>query len=630
LAKSIPKVKKPVYKPYEINVSDEDKKLFEKWISDRLEDALNAKSPLNLKIQTWRDLYAGKEYDRTPSFENGSNIRIPVVRILADQILLRLVQSHFGVEPYVRIKPQPDVGELDGARSLERQLWHVHKAQNKLLAGFLVIKDSVITGTGVCKTVWDMDYKLVRDKGKKKYVLKYNYPKTVHIPTEDFVIYPAKSTTVDDAQFVGHKFERRWDELQRGVATGLYNEDWMEDLRSKASGSRTATDSQDARVGVKDSGVDWKDKTYELYELIVGYDYDDDGLDEDYLVTFERSTGKIIRWIEYPASYGERWYHTYTPIPVSNSVYGESMVGLTEAFDEEISTLHNQRIDNTTLVNMPMLKVRKGSPAAKDDEKAKPGKKWLVNEPDDLTPLTLVPPLQDGFRNDEDQLLYYSKILTGVSELNMGGTVRGDKTAYEIEASLAEGSIRIRLQVTLGVEWLTRMAWQELGLLKQFLPDGVYERVTGGPNILADLAWEDMWEHYDVEPTGNTTTSNRELERQKFVFLREALKNDPLLFDADPSGVMVPKGGWYELNNRFLVAHSIDDPESIIGPKPEEAPREPMEEARPDIPPEMMGGGGAPGGMPGAAQMSGDPGEVDGLLAEVMAEAEGGVTPGAI
>lgn len=568
----LPKVTSPLYESYHIDLSDSEKTDLEAWIGERLEDAITSKTDLDEQIEIWRNTYSAGDIDREPAFEGGSNTRIPVARMMVDALLFRLFQSHFGVEPYIRVNPISGTHLVDTAKALETALDYVNKMSKFADAGYLTIKDSLITGTGICKTVWEQDWKLVSDGGSAKYVLRYNLPRTIHIPTEDFIIYPSNNVDIDDADIVGHKFFKRWDGLQRGVSLGLYNKDWVEELEGKSGASTSLSTDTNAVLNTKDTGIDWKDEPFELYELIVSYDFDDDGLNEDYLVTFDRVNKKIIRFMSYPIGFGERWYHSYVPSPVSNSFYGESMIGLLDAIDEEITTLHNQRIDNTTLVNMPMYKCVVGSPAFKDKEKAYPGKIWPVTESDELTPLIQVPPLRDNYLQDEQRLFEYAKFLSGQSEINLGGLADSTgRTAYEIEAALAEGSVRIRLQVGLGVEWLRRIAWQQIGLLKQFMPDETFERITQFPDFLNDTPWEDLWNNFDLMPYGNTTTSNRELERQKAVFLREAMKNDPLLFSVDPAtGQTIPKPGWYEIDKLFLLAHDVDQFQKVIGEAPEQ------------------------------------------------------------
>jgi len=601
---------KSKYKPVTPSITETQRDDMTKWLLQRLDEVIDANVERNKNFTTWRESYAVTPYNRDPIIEGGSNVRIPITRILTDAIIMRLVQSHFGVNPYVRIKPQ-ESEDIEVAKAIENFLWYHHQMSGELNAGYLVIKDAVITGTGICKTVWDIDYKKIGGK----WVHRYNAPRMVHIPTEDFIIYPAKNTSIDRAQFVGNRFWRRWDELKKAAEVGLYNDDWLEELREQTSGSENVVDSEDNRVGVKEVGIDWKDIDYELFELIVAYDLDDDGLDEDYLVTIDYTTRTIIRLQEYPAQFGERWYHAYIPIPVSNSFYGESMVKLVADIDEEITTRHNQRLDNRTLVNIPMFTVVEGSPALNDDISVYPGKMWKVQEHDDIRPLVQIPPLRDTLE-DENQLMYYAQNVIGVSELNLGQVPRGTQTAYEIEASLAEGSIRIRLQVSLGVEWLKRVAWHEIGLLKQFLPNDQFERVTEHPNYLEDMEWEDLWNKYDIEPVGNTTTSNAELERQKLIFVREAMKNDPLMFDLDPmTGQMVPKKGWYELNKLFLIAHGVDAYQLIIGDPPEKGGAQAVTQ----------------GQLPTMNQVSGEQPDIESLMQAAGANPDAmPVTPGAV
>lgn len=615
----VPTSKDPVYKPYAIDLSEEEKATIEKWISDRLEQAIEGLSDRDTNIKEYRNVYAGNTYDREPAFEGGANVRIPIVGILTDAIHVRLTQSHFGVDPYVRIEPYDSVVNADLSRALENGLQQIFDKSGLLDVGFQVVLDALICGTGITKTTWYQDWKQVTEKGKKKYVLRDSYPKTEYIALEDFVTFPAVCRDLDSAMIVGHRLWRRWDEIQRGVATGLYNEDWVAEIETLATQS-TETNDQDTRLGITRNSVDWKDIDYELFELIIGYDYDEDGLEEDYLVTFDRINKKIIRFMTYPVDFGERWYQLYTPIPLPNTIYGESMVRLIKDMDEEITTIYNQRLDNNTLVNMPQFKVMDSSRAAHDDEQARPGKKWIVSDMDEVQPLQQIPPLRDTSQ-EEQQLMMYAKQRSGVSDLNMGQSPSGERTAYEIEASLAEGSIKLRLFVLFGTRWLTRVAWHSLGLMKQFMESDRFERMTQYPFYLETMPWEEVWQELDIKPKGNTTTSNRELERQTMVFLRESFKNDPLLFDTDRmTGQTTPKAGWYEIAKDFILAHGKHDYKSIIGEPPQQGAREAIIQTPAEAQAQLASAGQT--GGPALSGAANAPSE------QQIPQAQGGYTPG--
>lgn len=602
----VPRVSKPTFAPFEVNLTDEQKADLELWLTDRIENAIAGLSDRDEKCAEYRKLYAGEPYDREPAFEGGANVRIPIVAIFVEAILVRLVQSHFGVDPYVRINPFDEVSNADLARAIETALQHKFVLGDIVSDAYKVIQDACICGTGVSKTTWYQDWKMVSDGTSRKYVLRNAYPKVEYIPLEDFITFPVKCKDLDSAMIVGHRLWKRWDEIQRGVGLGLYNEEWVAEIEEKVSASTVESD-QDERLGVTNRSVDWKDQEYELFEMIVGYDLDEDGLEEDYLVTYDRINKKLLRFISYPAGFGEKWYELYTPIPLPGTIYGDSLVRQNAPMDEEITTIYNQRLDNNTIVNQPQYKALESYRGARDNQQAKPGKIWIVSDMNDIEPFPSIAPMRDTSR-EEQQLVNYAEMRTGMSELRTGQTSKGEKTAYEIEATLAEGSIKLRLFIKFGTKWLTRVAWHALGLMKDFMDPAEFERITGFPFMLEDMPWEEVWNELDIIPLGNSTTSNRELERQTTVFLREALKNDPLLFALDPTtGQTMPKAGWYELNKRFILAHNENDYKSIIGDPPQQGPREAIVQSQPEAQAQLaaMGSGGVP--QQGAANQASTP-----------------------
>lgn len=555
-----------VYKPFLVDINEDQKGEIESWILKRLDAAIDAVAERNTNIDNWYNLYRGEPYDRELPFKNASNVRIPVIGMMIDALHVRLYQAHFGVDPIIRINPQTMDDSLNG-RGLEKAMQHYFRIGNMDEAADLTILDALIAGTGVTKTTWYQDWRLINTGKKgKKYVMRNSYPQVEHIPLKDFIVYPAKALTLEDTTIVGHRFYRKWDQLQRGVALGLYNEEWTEKLKEKAS-ETTPTTTMVENIGVSDSEIDWKDFEYELYELIVSYDLDEDGIAEDYLVTVDYKTRSMIRFMDYPVGFGEKWYQLYKVIPMSDTLYGDSICRLISDMDEEITTLHNQRIDNTTFGNIPCFKALEGSKIALDKTELYPGKIFPMSDPNDLTPMNLAQPMRDT-TPEEDRLMQYIQLRTGVNELNLGRMPAGEKTAYEVEAALAEGSVKMRKFVKMGISWLTSIGWQFIGLMKEFMDGEDYTRITGEDFFLDAMEWQDIWKQFDLIPAGNSTSSNRELERQKWVLLRESYKSDPLIFQTDPmTGQPKPGPGWYEINMRYLLASGVDDYEQIIGPR---------------------------------------------------------------
>lgn len=599
---------------FAIDLSETDKDEIETWIGQRITAAVSGMATRDENITHWRAVYADEKWSRDAALRNGANLRINLVAEMVDATLVRLTQSHFGIEPYVRVLPMSS--ELsDIAGSSEQWLQYLHSLQSIVETGFLTIQDSMIAGYGITKVHWLQQYERVNFDGKESNVLLYNLPTTEYIPAEEFYVYPTDVKSIDRSQICGHRTYLRWDEIVRGSTVGKFNPEWITQIEQKAPGETTDDETERTEVGT--DKISWEEVYYRIMELVVRYDHDDDGLEEMYLVFFDEDNQKIIGFHRYPYAHSRINYVPYVHAPTKGWM-GRSLVQELEDLDQELCTLHNMRIDNGALMNLGIFTVLMDSPAAKDDEAWYSGKKIPVNDHEDMKQLFKTDQM-GSFRADEEQIIGLARVRSGVSELLSGQVPKGEKTAYEIESALAEGSIKFRLMVIFGLRWLKEIAWQELALTKQFLDDAdeTFQRVTGQHNFLVEMPWQDIIDKFDIVPMGNTTTNNRELERQKMVFLREMFKQDPLVLPPPNAAQMnVDFSRWWELDRLVLESSGIHNHVAIIGPKPEPP-------APPPIAPGQPPGGqpAAPAGMPPEAGAAQPPPE---LLAAINAAASGG------
>jgi len=116
----------------------------------------------------------------------------------------------------------------------------------------------------------------------------------------------------------------------------------------------------------------------------------------------------------------ERPYVHDVYMPLENRWYGYGIAKQNREFQVEVTTQHRQRIDNATIANMSMFKVKNSARAyIKDDEPIFPGKKFYVENMDDIQPLQIGDVKASAY-NNENQVVIYSQQRTGVNELTLG------------------------------------------------------------------------------------------------------------------------------------------------------------------------------------------------------------------
>jgi hypothetical protein len=202
----------------------------------------------------------------------------------------------------------------------------------------------------------------------------------------------------------------------------------------------------------------------------------------------------------------------------------------------------------------------------RDKEEWTAGKKIVVDSPDDVTPL----PVQELVTSDRDEnfLWELAKLVSGVNELMSGvPSVRGENTAYEVEVAMAEGSVRFRRFIVFVAQWMRRLIQHELLLLQLMGDEEEMAQICyPKPNPLQLIEPLDILHRFEYN--FNTVLTNRQMEIQKWILLRNLLAQEPLFVENK-------QAQWYLLR-QILSAFDVDY-RLIIGETPEERSQSPID-----------------------------------------------------
>jgi len=508
-------------------------------------------------IYNWRKQGFAETYEREPAWEGGSNLQIPVTQWATEVIHDRLFLSQFGVNaPLIQIKPL-DLNDTQIANNLEKVLKHYQRVGKKANAVSLALFDAILLGCGVVRIDWR------KEKRKWGRTRMYRYPKTEWVPLENFFLGNPFS---EEQNVVCHLYYRRKAELKALADKGLVDGDVIETLTPAIDlPFFTSEDDETLSPIVASKTID---DTVPLVDIFYR-----DTEDNWRIATYAPNDNIVLSDVSYDYPTDRLPFFMLRFIP---KAYGRGLATILQPLEDELSVLHNQRIDNNTLVNLPVFKVLTSSPALKDKEVWFAGKKIPVDTPEDITPIQIserITPL-----HDEMQLFDYIKLFTGISELLSGNPLRGEKTAYEIEATLAEGSVRFRRYIHYVVEWVKEQAQFELLLLKHYGDDAEIYNITKSANPFDMISDEDILYRFNIE--ANSILTNKELERQRWFLIRNLLSQEPSVVN-NPSA-------WYEVLRQLLTAYDVDY-KTILGEKPEPQPPAPMPAmGMAGMPPELM------------------------------------------
>ncbi len=350
------------------------------------------------KLKVWNRQYKGKRDKKTFPNPNCANVAVPLTRSNVDTIQVRLDDSVWNKRRIFLLKSRvPDKVAL--VRDYEDALDWICKNMIRLKDRMRPSQqESVKFGTGCGKLVFERRPRTVyryatveeeADPAIEKYALEgttrrsvkyvdttYEGPAVYSIAREDFII-SAEATDIQEAYMVGFRMPLRKPQLRQKARAKLYDKkavdrllggDWKGEHKGRESG--TADDHNDnakARAESKDIKIDKTDyeKPFQIWELWLKYDVDEDGEEDDIVVTYHKESGEILSCIYNPLFYGFRPFYATRFYPTEHSFDGEGICEILAPIQDMVDTLFNQFIDFSTIQNAPPIFVRSGTPLEK-------------------------------------------------------------------------------------------------------------------------------------------------------------------------------------------------------------------------------------------------------------------------
>ncbi len=362
----------------------------ETWLTEELDN----QSGRIQKLGKWDRQYRGIKPEKSYPWIGCSNIAIPRTRIDVDAIVVRIfdaIWSQFKLfiieavdEKFVDLVP-----DLEDA--LEWWQREIAKLKKKLFSPML---QCIKTGLGVVKLDWVSKKKAVYryasevDKANpevktiklnanqdiiKDIQVMYEGADVKPVSREDFV-FSSDATTMQDAFLVGFKKEMRKAEIETRVNQGLFYKSCLKKLHI----GDTIDEVKKQRVQAQ--GKELKDFVYnkfEIWELWFRYDVDEDGEEDDIVVTYHKPSRTILRAIYNPFFHGFRPFAPLTFYPGEYTLEGTGLCEILTELQDAIDRVFNQRFDRLTQLNCPMLFVR--ADIGLDDFELEPGKVTVID-----------------------------------------------------------------------------------------------------------------------------------------------------------------------------------------------------------------------------------------------------------
>ena len=447
------------------------------WLIQQLRQTMSDRGPLEDQWIRWEKIYRARprwEKKDFP-FENASNLVVPVAATDIDTLYARMMgmlmepRSLWSVEAL-----RPEL--MDAAVAINDFLeWAQHNELSlyEPLGSWLI--DVHKLGTGLLKQRYTREMKKVFEwrelqQGtfqQQAVILLKDHPDVGHVHLQDFYI-PAGFRHLADAPWCAERVRMTWQQFMNRVKAGIYNNAqqigaWyfsppinrVQQELDKISNYRPAINQQ-----------------LEFYEFWLDFDIDGDGWDEAVLCTIHLESQTYVRLDFNPFFNQDKPYSAANFMRDVNSFYGIGMCEMTDHFQEEITAMHNQRIDNGTVQNSQIFAISKDNTNIKANEKIYPGKIFRLNNArQDIVALNMG--AGNGIASSmeiEQSTRAESQKRTGVNDWVQANATPavGYGTAYTTQQMMANTSMRFGETLRNVREALSETGTRVLELYQQF------------------------------------------------------------------------------------------------------------------------------------------------------------------
>jgi len=416
-------------------LSDEESDTIARMVIDEYENDLMSRSDWDKTAKDWRELAMQVAKEKSFPWPGASNVKFPLLTIAALQFASRAYPAL--VRPPTLVRMRVNGEDRDGQkrqrarRVAEHMSWQLldqdeqwEEHHDKLLAVL------PISGIAYKKSYFD------RVAGHNRSELC--------LPHEVVVNYWA--TSIEDAT-ITHVYNLSTRQITERQRSGLYTK---KDLGTPGTPEPTAAGEREKRTATT------VDDQHEMLEQHRWLDLDNDGLEEPYVVTVDRSSSKVVRIqnrFEAVMSDGKQitrvvpkhYFTKYGFLPAPDGSFYELGFGcLLGPINESVNSLINQIIDSGTMQVGSRGFIGRGARFQGGQIRFKHPYEWIrVNTSgatlkDSIVPLPVNPPSPVLFQL-LGLLVQYGQQVSSVTEMMQGKNPGQNTPAYNMRELINQG-----------------------------------------------------------------------------------------------------------------------------------------------------------------------------------------------
>lgn len=501
------------------------------YLEYELGDALDEHTDRVARLAEWQRAYDGdpKEKRKTFPWPGAANLTVPLIGIAVDSIVARIVNTIFMVEPFWSVRPlRKEVDQV--AKPVEQYLDWSRKAEFNLYRAVRPWTIEVTKfGWGWLKLGWEVytvsDYIVSKDGGGQQQNRVIRRPNVYHVMDQDMITQCGVEDE-EQAEWICHRVRLTDNQMRMRRYDHIYGKaevDKVLKFKEELNPDEDVLNRSDPN-----SAPRRRDRMNVLYEFCIDWPWGEGEFPQGMVITYHRPTKTILRAIFNP--YGFRMYKKGKFIEREGKLEGFGIAKRLWMLQEELSTIHNQQVDNATVANTRFFLGKRG--VVKSGTSIYPGKILLVGDPkNDLTPMQLGE-VYPSMRALELTALSYAERASGVSDYQLGreSSVAGSgATATGTLALIQEGNRRFDLNIRDMRDALGEVGKRVLEINQRFRPRGAAYFVQGSDGAwteeVLNLPSEFSASQLAVELSASTATINRETEKQGLIGLLGVVSN---------------------------------------------------------------------------------------------------------
>ena len=399
--------------------------------------------------------------------------------------------------------------------------------------------------------------------------VKDNRPEVTALDVRDELFVPKDTTDLQDARFIDQPFWRTTNQIKIAMQDEKYKEyddNAIAGWGAKKGGAKKANRNTSLSSSEQDD-------IHLLHETCVWYDINEDGIKEKCIVTWpDNSPNDVLRFIEVPYDHGMFPYVQIKREFIDNGFYASrGIAALDEDFQIAISESINQAEDNGTIVNRPVVVMKRNTVTNIKNRRYIPGETVETNgSPKDYEVRQMTNISQPMLFQAAQYLKNWAdgrigSLTQGLSEIsNLPGSGQGGKkTKAEIDlvSTLGEKVPSLDLQI-----WQQQMAevhYQIDALYEQFGDEEEEILITGEEP--QKVSRHEIQGRFNVVPNGRLDNTDPLLRANKAFNLMKIFMGDPDI-------------NQYELKKLFLTDYDDRIGKRILYSLEDKSQREQMQQ----------------------------------------------------